>query len=194
MKTEILKIKGTWQDVVDDCRSSVSKPPLGKEPGTQFKVGILISEHTPIRNISFRWKWAGIPSWVSVHFVRNIFYKVVSTQRTDRTGIPREKLPQDQPVDYVGEANVQHLIDTSRKRMCYTASKETREYWEDLKASIREVSPEVAFVMQKNCVYRGGCPEMNSCGWYQGFLKRNPDIESRSIEDRYDAADDEFYG
>lgn len=41
-KTEILKIKGDWQEVVDDCRATVKKSPLGKEPSTAFKKAILI--------------------------------------------------------------------------------------------------------------------------------------------------------
>ena len=51
MKTEILKIKGDWQEVVDDCRTTVGKDSLGKEPSKKFKREILISEHSPIRSI-----------------------------------------------------------------------------------------------------------------------------------------------
>lgn len=46
--TEILKIKGDWQEVVDDCRATVGKIELSKEPSKRFKIGILIAEHTPI--------------------------------------------------------------------------------------------------------------------------------------------------
>ena len=52
MNTEILKIKGDWQEVVDDCRSTVGKPPLGREPSTEFRRKILIAEHSPIRSMS----------------------------------------------------------------------------------------------------------------------------------------------
>ncbi len=55
MKTEILKIKGDWQEVVDDCRATVGKESLGKDPGTTFKRGILLAEHSPIRDISIKW-------------------------------------------------------------------------------------------------------------------------------------------
>ena len=83
-KTDILSIVGSWQEVVDDCRSSVNKPPLGKEPSKEFKLGLLIAEHTPIRLIRIRWRWTNLPSWVATHWVRNTFYKVVSTQRSDK--------------------------------------------------------------------------------------------------------------
>ena len=104
-KTEIIKIKGDWAEVVDDCRSTVGKSPLGKEPSEQFKRNILIAEHSPIRDLIVKWKWLAMPSWVSVHWVRHKWEKFVKTQRTDRTGIDRTKLPQDAPVDFTGEAN-----------------------------------------------------------------------------------------
>ena len=59
-KTEILKIKGDWRAVVDDCRATVKKPPLGKEPSKTFKKAILISEHSPIRDISVKFSWKNI--------------------------------------------------------------------------------------------------------------------------------------
>ena len=30
MKTEIIKIKGDWSEIVDDCRATVGKESLGK--------------------------------------------------------------------------------------------------------------------------------------------------------------------
>lgn len=187
MKTELLKVKGDWSEVVDDCRATVSKPPLGKEPSDKFKRSILIAEHSPIRDISFRWKWEGIKSWIATHWTRHHWECRVSTQRSDRTGIPRDKLPQDAPVTFVGEANVQALIDTMRKRLCYQASAETRKYAEDLKRAITEVEPEIGSVLVPNCVYRCGCCELQSCGYYDRLIKRNPAIASQNIAERYKA-------
>ena len=56
MKTEIIKIKGDWEEVVNDCRATVGKDELGHEPSAKFKRGILIAEHEPIRDIWFKWK------------------------------------------------------------------------------------------------------------------------------------------
>lgn len=193
MKTEILKIKGDWQEVVDDCRATVGKPPLGKEPSEDFKKRILIAEHSPIRDISVRWIWRGIKSWIATHWVRHKWECWVRSQRTDRTGIDRDKLPQDAPVDFKGEANVQHLIDTMRKRLCYQAARETREYAEDFKAALREPEPEISNVLVPNCVYRGGCPEMNGCGYYRRLVSRDGNILSHDIQERYDVYDHLFY-
>lgn len=187
MLTELLKVKGDWSEVVDDCRATVGKENLGHEPGQSFKRKILIAEHSPIRDITFKWRWKNMPHWVTVHWVRHKWEKFVRTQRSDRTGVPREKLPQDEPQTFTGEANTQHLIDTMRKRLCYQASPETRKYAEDLKCSIHSTEPEIADVLVPNCIYRGGCPEMTCCGFYQKLLDQNPDIGSHDIQVRYDA-------
>lgn len=194
MKTEILKVKGDWQEVLSDCRSTVGKEPLGKEPSDSFKRSILIAEHSPIRDISIKWKWRGIKSWIATHFSRHKWECFIKTQRSDRTGVDRNKLPQDAPVDFVGEANVQSLIDTMRKRLCYQASPETRAYAEDLKRAITEVQPEIGNVLVPNCCYRAGCPELSTCGYYQKLLRKDSRIASTNIAERYEAYNRIFFG
>lgn len=191
-KTEIIKIKGDWQEVVDDCRTTVGKESLGKEPSKKFKQSILIAEHAPIRDIIIKWLWREMPHWVTVHWVRHKWEKFVRSQRTDRTGIDRTKLPQDEPQNFVGEANTQHLIDTHRKRLCFTASPETREYAEDFKITLGDVQPEISNVLVPNCVYRCGCPEMSGCGWYDAMIEKHPKMASTNIQERYDAYNEVF--
>ena len=171
LKTNILKIKGDWSEVVDDCRSTVGKETLGKEPSDNFKYKILLAEHSPIRDISVKWKWIDIKSWVATHWVRHKWECFVKSQRSDRTGIDRDKLPQDAPVDFTGEANIQSLIDTMRKRLCFQASPETRAYAEDLKCAIDELDPQIAWALVPNCVYRGGCPEMKGCRYWNKLVQ-----------------------
>lgn len=192
MKTKIIKVKGDWNEVLNDCRSSVGKTALTKEPSTDFKKRILIAEHSPIREISIKWMWDGIKSWIATHFVRNIWYKVVKTQRDDRTGEDRDSLPQSTPVTFTGDANIQHLIDTARKRLCYQAHPETRAYMEDLKIAIHEVEPEIADALVPHCVYRLGCPEMSSCGFLNRFLQMYGG-KIDPIQQRYDKYNKFFY-
>lgn len=194
MKTTLLKIKGDWSEVVDDCRFTVGKPSLGHEPSREFKQRILIAEHSPIRDIRFKWKWENIKSWIATHWVRHKWECFVKTQRTDRTGIDRDDLPQGAVVDFTGDANVQSLIDTMRKRLCYQASPETRKYAEDLKAIITKVEPEIGDVLVPNCIYRGGCPEMQTCGLWDRFNDwclmtewGSKDDPASSLQARYDA-------
>lgn len=186
MKTEIIKTKGDWQEVVDDCRSTVGKESLGREPSEDFKRSILISEHSPIRDIIIKWRWRDMPHWVTVHWVRHKWEKFVRSQRTDRTGVDRTKLPQDEPQTFIGEANTQHLIDTARKRLCYMASPETREYAVDFKNTLHPIQPEISDTLVPNCVYRCGCPEINGCGWYDKMVEKYPALRSTNIKERYD--------
>lgn len=103
------------------------------------------------------------------------------------------------PQDFTGEANNQHLIDTQRKRLCYKASKETREYAEDLKATICGVDKESSDVQVPNCVYRCGCPEIDGCKFWDKFVKwcrgftGGIDIRTCDIQTRYDFYNDWFY-
>ena len=189
MRTKILKIKGDWQEVVDDSRFTVGKEPLGKEPSEDFKKRILIAEHSTIRSISVKWVWESMKHWVTVHWVRHKWEKFVRTQRSDRTGTNRDELRQDEPQDFTGEANAQHLIDTWRKRLCYMASDETRQYAEDFKMALHEVEPEIADVLVPNCIYRCGCPEMQGCGRFAA----HPELQISDIQSRYDAYNESFY-
>lgn len=193
MRTVLMKTKGDWREVVDDCRATIGKPGLGKEPSAEFKRRILLAEHSPIRDISFKWKWPDMPHWVTVHWVRHKWECFVRTQREDRAGVPRAQLSQTEPQDFTGEANVQALIDTMRKRLCYQASRETREYAEDLKAAIHGKEPEIADVLVPNCIYRCGCPEMGSCRRFERMLERNSAIASTDIRERYNAFNTLFW-
>jgi hypothetical protein len=197
MKTEILKIKGNWEEVVNDCRATVKKEALGREPSTAWKRKILISEHDPIRDIEIKFRWRDIPYWVAMHFKTHIWRSRTNSQRNDRQSeYDRTKAPQEAPVDFIGDVNAQHGIDTGRKRLCFQASEETRKKWEDLKVTIHKVEPEIAESWVPNCVYRCGCPEMTKCPlanhgrglsyWELLVEKTNGGIMTPDIQERYD--------
>lgn len=194
MKPESIKIKGDWSEVVDDCRSTVNKPPLGREPSADFKRRILIAEHAPIRDIVIRWIWRKMPYWEAMHWKTHIWQSYATTQRTDRTGVDRTQKTQDAPVTLTCEANQQHLIDTARKRLCYQAAKETRKDMERLKAELHKVAPELSDTLVPNCVYRCGCPEMQSCGWfYRCSAEGQHNLYSLDIAARYEAYNKIFW-
>lgn len=189
--TEILKIKGDWQEVVDDSRMTVGKESLGHEPSKKFKIGILIAEHSTIRDIIIKWMWRGIKSYVATHFSRHKWECCIKTQRSDRVGMNTDKNTRDTLVNFVGNANPQHLIDSWRKRLCCQSSDETREKAEDFKLTLHAYEPEISDVLVPNCVYRCGCPEMQMCkrklwpsfvNWCYG---RHVNVTKTSIEERY---------
>lgn len=140
----------------------------GSYPTSEWKRKLLLSEHSPIRRLKFYWRWKDLMYWVSVHLVRHKFgiEHWVSTQRTDRTGINRNELPQGALVNHACEADAQALINISRKRLCNCAAKETREAWQAVKDEVAKTEPELASCMVRECVYRNGlCPEMFPCGY-----------------------------
>lgn len=193
MKTEILRIKGDWEEVVNDCRATVKKPELGHEPSRAFKRKILMAEHDPIRDIIIKFRWRDIKYWIAMHFKTHIWRSRTDSQRNDRQNrYDRNKAPQDSPVDFIGDPNAQHLIDSSRKRLCRQSAVETREYWEDLKVVIHGPEPEISDVMVPNCVYRCGCPEMTKCGteghcyWDSLVKKTGGAIMTSDLQERYD--------
>ena len=197
IKTQILKVKGDWKEILNDCRSTVGKKALTKEPSESFKKSILIAEHSPIRDIMIKWLWEGLPHWITGHYARHKWEKYIRSQRVDRNGVPREQLSQAEPQNFIGEANIQNLIDTARKRLCYTASPETRAQMEDLKRTLHdEVDVYISDVLVPNCIYRCGCPEQHPCAkhnYYEKLLEKDSKIGSHNIQERYDAYNKLFY-
>lgn len=167
MKVELKDIKGSWIEVVNRARTTVNKEALNKEPSEDFKRKILRAEHSPIRSLIFCFKITDLKSWVATHLVRHHVgvEKWVRTQRSDRTGINRDESPQGAKVEMELEANTQALINMARKRLCTQASPETRAVMEAIKKEVEKKDPIVAEVMVKECIYRGYCPEMWSCGY-----------------------------
>ena len=158
--------RDNWQDVKDATMNTIGKD-TGKYPDSNWKRRLIMAEHSPIRLMKFQWRWDDIPYFVSTHFVR---HKIgiehwVKTERTDRTGVDRNTLPQTNPVNHECEADAQALINISRKRLCNCASKETTKAWQLVKDKVTNVEPELASCMVKECVYRGFCPEMFGCGF-----------------------------
>ena len=193
MKTKILNIEGTWNRAKNACRTTVNKIHTDNEPNSEFITNLLISEHSPIRLIKVNWLWDQIKSWSATHWVRHKWECFVSTRRSDRTGINRDKLTQDELVIFEGEANSQHLIDTWRKRLCFQASKETRELAEDFKIVLKEKESELANVLVPNCIYRFGCPEFEECGYFKKYLEKNNGIDMTNIKKRYEVYNNDFY-
>ena len=194
MKTLIRKLDNDWKYVKNISRTTDNKDFTNKEPTNTFKKKLLLSEHSPIREITIKWYWENIKSWIAVHFSRHKYECYVSTQRDDRTQVDRDKSPQDTPVNMDNSANAQHLIDLARKRLCRASHPETRAYMEDLKLSIHDSGEtELADVLVPNCVYRCGCPEFNNCGYFIGLVNQKYAIVSSDIQLRYDTYNEIFY-
>lgn len=167
MYAEFLKNYGTWRDVADAARTTIGMEEGKGVVSTQWKRKILLAEHSPIRKLYIGWKWYELPWFVQTHFTRhyNWVHWFVSTSREDRTGVKRGN--QDDPVILEGHANQQEIITISRKRLCSHASKETRDAWLLFLDSIKYEHPELVRCCVPDCVYRGWCYEMQTCGYFK---------------------------
>lgn len=166
MKIEIKRVTD-WQRVVDAARFTQGKEPLGHEPSDEFKKQMILSEHSPLRELEFDIKMYGIPYWVSNHFVRHVHAQpFVSTSRPDITGskVSRHDMRQDDLVNLQLSLNAQEIINISKLRLCNKASNETREVWDFVINELARIEPLLASACVPQCVYRGFCPESKSCG------------------------------
>ena len=112
--------------------------------------------------------------------------KWVRTQRSDRTGVNRDELPQGALVEMELEANAQALINMGRKRLCTQASPETRQVMQAIKDEVSKRDKFLAGVIVRECVYRNGlCPEMESCGYNKtNAFKKELEEYLEGIDDR----------
>lgn len=177
MEVKVRKVTD-WTEVLNAARFTVHMNDIDKAPSLSFRNELLTAEHSPVRTLIFEITIKGVPSFVSQHISRHDAFAMhtvregssdthfVATQRTDRTGIDRKKMPQDAPVDHRIFLNAQDLITISRRRLCSCASPETRQVWNMVRDAVREIDPQMADHMVRECVYRGFCTEKRrSCGY-----------------------------
>jgi thymidylate synthase ThyX len=131
----------------------------------------LIAKHSPIRTQMYTIEMRGIPSFVSVHFVRHKIgvEHFVQSMRTDRKNVS-EVSDRNTPVNHLMFCNAESIMNMSYKRLCNCASKETRDVMKEILYKIDEFDPILASQLMPTCFYRGGyCPEPKCCGWNKHF-------------------------
>ena len=167
MEIKYMKTTDNWREVANAARTTIGMDEGEGEPSSGWKRKILLAEHSPIRKLKIKWKWVELPYWVSVHIVRHKIgiEHFVRSQRTDLTGIDRSEKTQSAKVEHEVEANAQAMINVSRKRLCNKAHDKTQKAWLYVVNRLQAYEPELASVCVRECVYRGFCPEMKSCGY-----------------------------
>ena len=175
MKIEMIEYptEETWMEVKRRTLVTIGKD--AKNPPTEeWKKKLLNAMHSPIRYIRFSF-YMEIPYWVSVHLCRHVHAQpYVQTQRNDRqSSYDRNKAPQDSPVKMILDRNAEEFITICHKRLCYQASKETRECVEEMRRQAIEKCPVFESVLVPLCVYRNGkCTEFKPCGEMAEQLKK----------------------
>ena len=188
IKVNITDFDINWKKIKSACMTTISKEAGPNEPSHEWKRKLLLCEHSPIRRGSISWKWDEIPYAISTHFVRHHegVEKWVATEREDRTGVPREERSQMNPVMMEMEANIQALINISKKRLCTCADPTTRRYWEAVLEAIKEYDEDIYWACVPECVRDGGCPEYKPCGFYEKLMEDASKEEQMTLKLRYD--------
>lgn len=190
VKTVITDFQVNWQKIKSACMTTISKKAGDKEPSTEWKRKLLLCEHSPIRRGIISWKWEEIPYAMSTHFARHHegCEKFIGTERSDRTGIPREERSQMNPVPMEMDANIQSIINISKKRLCTCADTTTRQYWRSVIDAIEQYDKDVAWACVPEGIYRGGCPEgFSNCTLCNDIIKSMPEEDRLDPSKRYDA-------
>ena len=89
--------------------------------------------------------------------------------RPDITGLAsNDEITRNTPNNGCYMMSAQEFLNISYQRLCYKASKETREIWEAVVEEMRKIEPELAEFAVPNCVRLNMCPEYKSCGFMEG--------------------------
>lgn len=190
MKVKVIQ-DTPWKRALNAARRTVGKQALDKEPSDQWKKKAIMAEHSPIKLVEYTIMFEDLRQWVGVHLLRHEHtLPFIHSQRVDRRADiealtnkvmaivsedikndpdfnRRDYLLQGQTNDHDFVVNAQTLINISRKRLCSCASKETREAWRAVKNAVADIDPIMAAFMVPNCIYRGFCPETESCGYFE---------------------------
>ena len=204
----------SWNRALNAARKTWGKNKIEKEPSEEWKKMALMAEHSPIKLVEYTISFKDLRQWVGVHLLRHPFVlPFIHTQRVDKRDLDeyvdkvmsilsddvkndpsfnkRDQLFQGQTNDQDFVVNAQTLINISKKRLCNCASKETRDAWKAVQDAIREFDPVMASFMVPSCVYRGFCPEKDSCGYWK-TKKFNKDVNDyRNLIGRGNVEDNE---
>lgn len=193
IKVRVTDFNIDWKKIKSACMTTISKEAGDKEPSHEWKRKLLLCEHSPIRRGTISWKYDEIPYCISTHFVRHHegVEKWVGTERADRTEVKdRSERSQMDTVPMEMEANIQALINISKKRLCTSADPLTRAYWIATLEAIREYDEDIYWACVPECVRDGGCPEYKPCGYYESLMKNESKETQMSLVKRYNVYND----
>lgn len=120
--------------------------------------------HTPMRTQLFWIEMVGIPTFVSVHFVRhNVGVShFVQTNRSDRGGTGTTD--RNTPVNHAMLINAEALVNMAHRRLCLQSHELTIKIFQYIYDAVLQVDPALAKHLVPMCVFRGGnCGEFGDC-------------------------------
>lgn len=177
MKITVEKVTD-WDLVYKTALFTQGKVPKKQFPSQEWKRKTVIAQHSPLRTLQFLVTIEDVPSYIHGHLVRHIHMeKYIRTMREDLTGVINDEITRNTPNNGMYLINAQEMIHISNARLCYKASKETREVWENVVEGLSKIEPELAQMCQPNCIKLGYCPEYQPCG----FNENKEDYRTRYL-------------
>ena len=171
-----VKVDG-WERVKQAALFTIGKKAIeGKEITTEWKHNILLSRHSPIRELRITIAFKGIERWIADQLVRHSIgvNNYMKTNRPDRGGIPRDEQLMTMPTDLLQVYNAESFINLMETRLCIgCVSRETRLLLEDVLDEVAKTEPELAHNCVPSCIMRCGCKEAGfiNCNHYKSFFK-----------------------
>jgi len=182
---DYIKASG-WEDVKEAALTTIHKNYSGGEITPEWKEKILLSGHSPIRELIIKIKFSDIPRWIADQLVRHNVgvNNYMGTGRSDRIGIPRSEQTMEMLTEFKQTYNGQSFLHMTRTRMCIgSVSKETRELIETLVKKLAEFEPELALFCTPPCIYNGGCKEVfGGCNHLKTF---HTSLYGKSYKDEF---------
>jgi hypothetical protein len=152
-----------WEWVKEAALTTIGKSSIkSKNISDDWKFKILVSEHSPARELIIRWKKLGLERWIADQIVRHDKFSnpYMKTGRTDRGNIPRSEQLMTISTDLMKTENAHSLISMMESRLCIgQTSKETRELMELLKEKVSEQEPQLGLMLIPSCIRRLSCKE-----------------------------------
>lgn len=165
MEVKIIGYTDKWKEIKEAALVTINKD-MERYPSTIWKSRILKAEHSPIRLGVITFQFNDIQSFVANHLVRHHVgvNSFVSTNRDDR--ITTDEIPNRlSPVRLRMECNFSAILNISRRRLCGAAHPSTKGAWMAALEELKQFEPELVSLCVPDCVYRGLCCEMFSCGY-----------------------------
>lgn len=173
---------GDWSLVKESALTTIHKSSIkGKEVSSNWKLNILRSEHSPLREFSIRVKLVGIKRWIADQLVRHTVgvNSYMGTMRPDRgSNTTRAEQTMETETELLQCFNAESFINMCRTRLCGgCVSRETRLLVERIVSDLKPIEPEIAFMCVPPCIYRGACNEkgFTECSFFDIFVASLPE-------------------
>ena len=165
MKITVKKITD-WDLVYEMALYTQGKIPTKQFPSEEWKRKTVKASHSILRCMQFMIYIEDVPSFVHNHLTRHVHLQpMIRTMREDLTGVPSDEITRNTPNNGCYMVNAQELLHVANQRLCYKASKETREAIEEVVRKVAEIEPIYAQFLVPHCVKLGYCPEYKTCGF-----------------------------